>query len=50
MYRVFNMGIGMIVVIAPSSAKAVMNQAGRFGERAAIVGEIRRGKPRVCYV
>lgn len=50
MYRVFNMGIGMIFVIAPSRVKAVMNQARRFGERAAIIGEIRRGKPRVCYV
>jgi len=50
MYRVFNMGIGMIVVAASSSAKAVMNQAKRSGERAAVIGEIRRGKPRVCYV
>jgi len=49
MYRVFNMGIGMILIIAPSSIRAVMNQARRFGERAAIIGEIRRGKPRVCY-
>jgi phosphoribosylformylglycinamidine cyclo-ligase len=50
MYRVFNMGIGMIVIAAPSSAKAVMNQARRFGERAAVIGTIRKGKPRVCYV
>jgi phosphoribosylformylglycinamidine cyclo-ligase len=50
MYRVFNLGIGMIVIAAPSSVKAVMSQARRSGERAAVIGEIRRGKPRVCYV
>jgi phosphoribosylformylglycinamidine cyclo-ligase len=50
MYRVFNMGVGMIVIAAPSSVKAVMSQARRSGERAAVIGEIRRGKPRVCYV
>jgi phosphoribosylformylglycinamidine cyclo-ligase len=50
MYRVFNMGIGMIVVVPPSSLKAVMIQAKRLGERASIIGQIRRGKPRVCYV
>ena len=50
MYRVFNMGIGMIVVTAPSSVGAVMKQAGRLRERAVIMGEIRKGKPRVCYV
>ncbi len=50
MYRVFNMGIGMILIIAPSSVKAVINKSRRFGERAMIIGEIRRGKPKVCYV
>ncbi|HXC61138.1 MAG TPA: AIR synthase-related protein, partial [Nitrospiria bacterium] len=50
MYRVFNMGIGMILVIAPSSVKAVINQVRQSGERASIIGEVRKGKPRVCYV
>jgi phosphoribosylformylglycinamidine cyclo-ligase len=50
MYRVFNMGIGMILIATPHSAKLIMNQARRFGERAAIIGEIRRGKPMVRYV
>jgi phosphoribosylformylglycinamidine cyclo-ligase len=50
MYRVFNMGIGMIVIAAPSLAKTVMSQAKRFRERAVVIGRIQRGKPRVCYV
>jgi phosphoribosylformylglycinamidine cyclo-ligase len=44
MYRVFNMGIGMIAVAAPGDADAVRDAAGRAGVETWVIGEIRRGE------
>jgi phosphoribosylformylglycinamidine cyclo-ligase len=40
MYRVFNMGIGLILVVPPDSASAVLTQAATLGERGWQIGEI----------
>lgn len=40
MYRVFNMGIGLIVVVAPDHADPVMAKARELGEQAYHIGEM----------
>ena len=50
MYRTFNMGIGMIVVLAPeslSSARAALREAGEVG--AVEIGEVIEGDRQVVY-
>lgn len=43
MYRAFNMGIGMVLVVARESAAAVIQRLNQAGESAALIGEIQRG-------
>lgn len=53
MYRVFNMGIGLMLVVPSASAAAVMARASALGEQAYLVGEIipsREAEPDVEYV
>ena len=49
MYREFNMGIGMILVVPAKQADSVMKKAGKLGEKAYLIGEIVRGKQSVKY-
>jgi phosphoribosylformylglycinamidine cyclo-ligase len=44
MYQVFNMGIGMIVIVAPEAAAAVLRRCRAGGHRAWAVGEVVGGK------
>ncbi len=41
MYRVFNMGIGMVAILAPKDARAVQNA---IGEGTFVIGELVRGE------
>ena len=53
MYRVFNMGIGLIVVVPPDSVAAVLAQAAALGDRGWRIGEMVSsvgGQPEVEYV
>jgi phosphoribosylformylglycinamidine cyclo-ligase len=51
MYRTFNMGVGMIVVIEPNWAHDVFDRLRRAGEAgAALIGHIVAGDPGVRYV
>jgi phosphoribosylformylglycinamidine cyclo-ligase len=55
MFRVFNMGIGLLLVVPSSAAAEVMTRATELGERAYRLGEIREdtksaAKERVTYV
>jgi len=53
MYRVFNMGIGLILVVPPQSAHAVLKKAGELGDRGWQIGEIvasSGAEPEVEYV
>jgi len=47
-YRVFNMGIGMVLIVDASSASAVQKVAARTGIKSYLIGEIRKGKPAVA--
>ena len=40
MHRVFNCGIGMVLVVAPGDASAAMAQLAAAGERVWRIGEI----------
>ena len=44
LYQVFNMGIGMVLIVDPSRAKDVRQLAGRHGHKSFLIGEIVRGK------
>lgn len=43
MFRVFNMGVGMIVVTEPESAESVVNDLNANGEASWILGDVRVG-------
>ena len=49
MYRDFNMGIGMVIIIPSRQAKTVMSRADKLGEKAFLIGEIVKGKQVVKY-
>ncbi len=49
MYRTFNMGVGMIVVVAPKQAQAALKYLKKKGEDARIIGEIRKGSGKVQF-
>jgi len=53
MYRVFNMGTGLILVVPADSAGALLARAAALGDRGWIIGEMvstAAGKPEVEYV
>lgn len=47
MRKVFNMGVGFVVVVRPTFAAAVKARLERYGERVYTLGRITRGKGRV---
>jgi phosphoribosylformylglycinamidine cyclo-ligase len=47
MYRVFNMGIGLVLAVRPKSAAVVVRRLERAGEQAGVIGRIRRGRGRM---
>jgi phosphoribosylformylglycinamidine cyclo-ligase len=47
MHRVFNMGIGMVLMVDPKSVVAIQKVASRAGVKSYLMGEIRKGKPAV---
>lgn len=44
LYRVFNMGIGFVVLSRPKSTNAVVRALERAGEQAFVIGRVRRGR------
>jgi phosphoribosylformylglycinamidine cyclo-ligase len=50
MYRTFNMGLGLLVVVAADQADALRAAAEACGEGAILVGHIAPGEPGVRYV
>ena len=50
MYRTFNMGIGMVLVVAPYFGQSVMRQLERRGERPALIGSVVKGNGEVRIV
>jgi len=47
--RVFNMGVGFVMIVAPYYAKAIMNRLRRMGERAWVLGKVRKGGPELVW-
>lgn len=47
MFRVFNMGLGYLMIVRPHFAEAIMHRLRRLGERVYVVGKIVRGTGRV---
>ncbi len=47
LYQVFNMGIGMVVIVADEQADAVLRFLRANGTRAWIIGQVKRGKGQV---
>jgi phosphoribosylformylglycinamidine cyclo-ligase len=43
MYRTFNCGIGMVLIVAASQADEAVRRLGQSGEQALLIGEVRRG-------
>ncbi len=50
MYRVFNMGVGMVIVTAPLYTAAILRTLKRAGETARVVGKVVRGNRDVKIV
>ena len=49
MYRTFNMGIGMVLVVSPNKFKKVQSILERLGEKGYTIGRIVRGERKVIY-
>ncbi|HEV3027442.1 MAG TPA: phosphoribosylformylglycinamidine cyclo-ligase, partial [Planctomycetota bacterium] len=47
MYRVFNMGVGMVLVVAPAAEGAVLRTLQKAGEKPAVIGKVVRGRGEV---
>jgi len=43
MYRVFNMGVGMVIVTGSKQTAAVLRALAKAGEKASLVGKVVRG-------
>jgi len=50
MYRDFNMGLGMIIVVPAQQVESIMKKARQLQESAYHIGEIVKGKPAVKYM
>lgn len=49
MYGVFNMGVGFVLAVRPRSAAVVMRALEKAGERACVIGQVRRGRGRLEF-
>ena len=47
MYRVFNMGIGYVLIVRPTFTESVVRQLRRLGEEALVIGRIVKGAGKV---
>jgi phosphoribosylaminoimidazole (AIR) synthetase len=47
--NVFNLGVGFVLIVAPSFARAVMNRLRRAGERCWVLGKVRKGGPELQW-
>lgn len=49
MFRVFNMGIGMAVIVAPEDLSVIQRYFKKHRQAQYLIGRIQRGKPQVVY-
>ncbi|NBB94372.1 MAG: phosphoribosylformylglycinamidine cyclo-ligase [Planctomycetes bacterium] len=45
MRRVFNMGVGFVMIVSPAFAESVMNRLSSHGERPFVIGKVKKGGP-----
>lgn len=50
MYRVFNMGIGLVIIVRPGVYTVAMNILRRLGVRAIKIGSIEKGRRKVRFI
>ena len=50
MYKTFNMGIGMVIIVREADLKKVLAKLSRLGETAYLIGRIKRGRTGIEYV
>jgi phosphoribosylformylglycinamidine cyclo-ligase len=53
MLRVFNMGIGLVLIVPPAEVNTIQSMAKEFSEPGYLIGEIRKrakGSSSVCFV
>ena len=50
MFKVFNMGIGFVVITSPYYAESVQRQLNEERVKTYIIGEVREGEPGVEFV
>ncbi len=49
MFQVFNMGIGMVLIVAKERLDAIFREIRAFGEDCYLIGEVKSGKRGVCF-
>ncbi|MGE5589624.1 MAG: phosphoribosylformylglycinamidine cyclo-ligase [Bacillota bacterium] len=49
MRRTFNLGLGIVLIVAPERADDLLHEAAALGERAYVVGEVAAGKQGVAF-
>ena len=49
MYRVFNMGVGLVLIVPEFNADVVLSLLHRQGETAWVIGDVRRDKKGVVF-
>ena len=49
MMRVFNMGVGFVLIVAPDFASTITNRLRRMGERCWVLGKVRKGGPELQW-
>jgi len=47
MYRTFNMGIGMVIILPPKEAESVIKKLNELGEKSYLIGQIEMGNKEV---
>ncbi|RJO63828.1 MAG: phosphoribosylformylglycinamidine cyclo-ligase [Candidatus Omnitrophota bacterium] len=50
MYHTFNMGIGLVLIIAPGASRELFSRLSEYGIKAWVIGEVSRGKKQVEIV
>ena len=49
MFRTFNMGIGMVIIVSQDEADDIVAELKKYGEDACIIGEVVKGDKKVLY-
>ncbi|MEY7998925.1 phosphoribosylformylglycinamidine cyclo-ligase [Clostridium sp. Mt-5] len=48
MYNTYNMGIGFVLCVDPKDSEGIISELSKMGEKACVIGTVRRGEKKVC--